>query len=131
MDGKTLTTQEAWKKAAYYLTMCCGFPKDTKRKLFKAEQSFCQATNQHKIVFTLNIEHPVKIPTNKVLAEKAVEPVWAYYENDTKFDHSPFELLKDLIYVLETNCEAEHIERQASEAMRRVKEIQLLCDDAD
>ncbi len=119
MNGKTLTTQEAWEKAAYYLTMCCGFPKDTKRKLFKAEQSFCQATNQHKIVFTLLIDHPVRIPNNKPLAEKLVEPVDVYYRKPKEHNDETFKLLRQLIDIIELQAQEKEVKEADPEHYER------------
>ncbi len=122
MMRKMITTDEALRKAAFYLKMCCGFPEDAKCKLYKTQQTFMEPLNQHKVVFKLVIENPVNIPNNKVLAEKAVEPVWVYYDNEEKIDDRPFKILRDLIDILETNYEAMHIDRQAKKSMGHVRD---------
>lgn len=120
MMRKMITTDEAWRRATRYLKMCCGFPEDAKCKLYKTQQTFMEPLNQHKVVFKLVIENPVNIPNNKALAEKAVEPVWAYYGNEEKIDDRPFKILRELIDILETNYEAMHIDRQAKKSMCKV-----------
>ncbi len=109
--------------------MCSGFPENAKCRLYKSQQTYNQALNQHKLVFTVVVDHPVSIPTNKLLAEKAVEPVWAYYGDNDKFDGRPFEILRSLIDILETNCETEHIRKQEQEVINATREKQFLYDD--
>lgn len=107
--SKNLSTHEAWERAALYLSMCSGFPKDAKYTLLKTSQDYIEPLNQHKLVFTLMVDHPANIRAGQTLAEKAVEPIGPYYAKKQSEEHEPFKLLRELIDILELQTKEQRL----------------------
>jgi len=94
-----ISYRQAWDKAGYYLMACSGFPLKSKYKLTKTSQSYFDAIHQHKVVFTLMVDHP------SMISEKMAEPVVGYQqaiENKKNEElEKPFKLMRELIDILE------------------------------
>lgn len=104
-----LTPKQAWNKAAYLLMASCGFPLDSKFKLYKRHQTFMEPLNQHKVEFALIVDHPVMIKNNKLLGEKPVEPVVGYDKQKPIKDADKFKLMRELIDILELQAKEQQI----------------------
>jgi len=104
-----ITYKQAWKRAAYYLMACSGFPIDSKYKLLKMHQTFNQPLNQHRVEFCLIVDHPVLIQTDRFLGENSVEPIVSYDKQKPLKDADKFKLMRELIDILEIQAKEQQI----------------------
>ena len=94
-----ISYQEAWNRAAYYLTTCCGFPENAKCELKKTRQTYMEPLKQHKVTFTLVVDHPT--PVIETSSPPQVGYKQAVEDQKAKEIDKPFALMRELLSIIE------------------------------
>lgn len=67
----TDTYKQAYDKAAKYLAICSGYPKNVRVQLYKTDQQFNTSKNCHELTFTMYVKQPEQVDMSAPLSESS------------------------------------------------------------